>query len=202
MQIKVPPMSNGDLQEAREHRLMAFATAGIERFSGVADGTKEDTGAKTVLAVARSTDSPVARAIAALRPVLAANGVKVRLVFSDDDAALCPFVAGAPGDLAGSLLEVRIVRDPRLRDAHEQLIVGHASVWFGDSLRRDIHRRDLFEQFLADAPEAARAAAQAFEQLWSRTEPCLALPALASDSLAGSAGRKPGNAGPKGTVRC
>lgn len=198
MQIKVPPGNNGDLQDAREQRLMAFAAAAIERFSGMND----DAGPATVLAVARCSDSPVARALIALRPVLAANGVSVRLVFSDDDVALNPFIAAGPDDAPESLLKIRIVRDPRLRDAHEQLIVGQTSVWFGDSLRRDIHRRDLFEQFLSDAPEAARAAARAFEQLWLRTEPCLALPALASDTLTATPGRKPGNAGPTGNVLC
>jgi len=198
MQINVPPGNNGDLQEAREQRLTAFAAAGIERSSGPG----ADTGVKSVLAVAQCADSPVARALLALRPVFEASGVKVRLVLSDDDAALDPFIASHPDAAACSLPEVRIVRDPRLRDAHEQLIVGGASVWFGDCLRRDIHRRDLFEQFLADAPDAARAAAHAFEQLWLRTEPCLALPALASDSLSAVPGRKPGNTGPTGTALC
>lgn len=202
MQIKVPPGNNGHLQEAREHRLTEFAAAGIEKLSGSGSGTRDDAGATMILAIARCADSPVVRALAALRPVLAANGFKVRLVLSDDDATLDQFITGGSDDAAASLPEIRIVRDPRLRDAHEQLIVGRAAVWFGDSLRRDIYRRDLFEQFLADAPEAARAAAHAFEHLWSRTEPGLALPALASDSLTAIAGRKPGNAGPAGTVLC
>lgn len=197
MQIKVPPGNNGDLQETREHRLMAFAAASIEKLPG----TNDDTPA-TILAVARSAESPVAKALVALRPALAANKVKVRLVFSNDDATLDPFFAGIADDAAAPLAEVRILRDPRLRDAHEQLIVGHMSVWFGDSLRRDIHRRDLFEQFHADAPEAARSAAHGFERLWARTEPCLALPALAADSLTAMPPRKPGNAGPTGTVLC
>ncbi len=198
MQIKVPPGNNSDLQEVREHRLMTFAAAGIEKFPS----TQDDAGAAMILAVARSADSPVARALVALRPLLASNGVKVRLVLSDDDATLDLFLAGAVDEPAANQPEVRIVRDPRLRDAHEQLIVGHASVWYGDSLRRDIHRRDLFEQFLADAPDTARAAAHAFEHLWSRAEPSLALPALASDSLTAVPPRKPGNTGPTGTVLC
>lgn len=198
MQIKVPPGNNGALQEAREQRLMAFATAGIERVSD----TCGDIGATTILAVARCGESPVARAIVALRPVLSASGIKVRLVFSDEDATIDPFITGSADDAAAGIPEVRIVRDPRLRDAHEQLIVRGAAVWFGDSLRRDIYRRDLFEQYLADAPDAARAAAHAFEQLWARTEPCLTLPALAADSLTGLPDRKPGNTGPTGTVLC
>ena len=194
MQIKVPPGNNDDLLEAREQRLMAFTADGIEGIA--ASGTY--TGRATILAVARSIDSPVARALIALQPTLANKGMTARLVIAEEDAALEIFI----GQSAGGHFEVRIARDPRLRDAHEQLIVGSTSVWFGDSLRRDIHRRDLFEQFLADAPEAARAAAHGFEKLWLRTEPCHALPALAADSLSAPPGRKTGNTGPTGTVLC
>ena len=110
--------------------------------------------------------------------------------------------AGSAGQSSRHLSEVRIIRDPRLRDAHEQLIIGGTSVWFGDSLRRDMNRRDLFEQFHADAPDAARAAANGFQQLWSRTEPCLSLPALAADSLSAVPGSKTGNTGPAGSALC
>lgn len=198
MQINVPPGNNGDLLEAREQRLMAFAAAGIEKVTDTGGGTV----AATVFAVARSAESPVVRALVALRTVLSEKHVNVRLVISDDDVPLDPFIMGGSGESAGCLSEVRIVRDPRLRDAHEQLIVSAAAVWFGDSLRRDIHRRDLFEQFLSDAPDAARAAAHGFQQLWSRTEPCLALPALAADSLTAAPNRKTGNSGPAGTALC
>lgn len=198
MQIKVPPGNSGDLLEAREQRLMAFTADGLEKLSEA--GTYA--GRATILAVARSADSPAARALIALRPVLADRRVTVRLVIAEDDAPLEPFIAESTVQTAGHPFDVRIVRDPRLRDAHEQLIVEGASVWFGDSLRRDIHRRDLFEQFLADVPEAARAAAHAFEQLWLRTESCHALPALTADSLTAAPGRKTGNTGPTGTVLC
>lgn len=198
MQIKLPPGNNDDLLEAREQRLMAFTADGIDRFSQPEDCTDP----ATILAIAHSADSPAARALIALRPALADHRVTVRLVIAEEDSMLEPFIAGSSDQSLGNPFEVRIVRDPRLRDAHEQLIVGCASVWFGDSLRRDIHRRDLFEQFLADVPEVARAAAHAFQQLWLRTEPCHALPALAADSLTAARGRKTGNTGPTGTVLC
>lgn len=194
MQIKVPPSSNGDLQEARERRLVAFVAASIEGSAGVPKTA-------TISVVARCGESPVARALIALRPVLAASGIKVRVVFSDEDATIDPFIAGDT-ESTGAVPEVRIIRNPRLRDAHEQLIVDGAAVWFGDSLRRDINRRDLFEQFIGEAPEAAVAAARAFEQLWARTEPCHTLAALSADSLTTIAGRKPGNPGSPGTALC
>lgn len=189
MQIKVPPSSHRDLLETREQRLTGFLAAGIQEAAAAAEGTTVG----TVLAIARCGESPVARALAAMRPALAAAGFKVRVVFSEEDPQVDQFVAGCPEGAATP--DVRIVRNPRLRDAHEQIICGSA-VWFGDSLRRDIHRRDLFEQFVGTAPDTALATARAFEKLWARTEPYLTLAALAPDSLAALPGHTPGSSGP------
>ena len=189
MQIKVPPSTHRDDLDAREQRLTGFLTAGLQG----AAGARGETTAGIVLAVARCGESPVARALVALRPTLAAAGIKVRVVFSEEDSKVDPFIAGYSE--GGALADVRIIRNPRLRDAHEHIICGSA-VWFGDSLRRDNNRRDLFEQFLEAAPETALAAARAFEKLWARTEPHLTLAALASDSLVALPGRTPGNSGP------
>jgi hypothetical protein len=191
MQIKCPPSTHRDLLETREQRLIGFLTAGIEDAAGVQEGATPG----TILAVARCGDSPVARALIALRPTLAAKGYRVLVVFAEEDAQVDQFIAS--GCDSGAMPDVRIVRNPRLRDAHEQLIVCGSGVWFGDSLRRDNNRRDLFEQVLAAAPETAHAAARAFDRLWARTEPYLRLAALASDSLAAALPvRTPGNAGP------
>ena len=195
MQIKVPPSTHRDLLETREQRLTGFLAAGMEEAAGGSSGVKEG----TILAIVRCGESPVARALIALRPALAAGGFKVRIVFSEEDAQVDQFVSSATD--GGAMPDVRIVRNPRLRDAHEQVIVCGSSVWFGDSLRRDNNRRDLFEQFSGAAPDAAQAAARAFEKLWSRTEPYLTLAALASDSLAALPGRNPGNAGPTGPLQ-
>jgi hypothetical protein len=190
MQIKVPPSTLSDLLETREQRLTGFLTAGIQDAAGARDATTE----RAILAVARCGESPVARALIALRPTLAATGFKVRVVFSEEDAQIDQFIAGSAD--GGAMPDVRFVRNPRLRDAHEQLIVCGSAVWFGDSLRRDNNRRDLFEQFLGAAPETALAAARAFEKLWARTEPHMTLAALPPDGLAALPGRTPDNAGP------
>src|SRR5690606_29448844 len=78
MQIKVPPGNSDDLLEAREQRLMAFTADGIERLSEPGAYA----GPATILAVARSVDSPAARALVGLRPVLVAHRVIVRLVIA------------------------------------------------------------------------------------------------------------------------
>ena len=190
MQIKVPPSTHRDLLETREQRLTGFLSASMQEAADAREGATEG----TILAIARCGESAVARALIALRPVLAANGFKVRVVFSEEDAQVDQFVAGSAD--GGALPEVRIVRNPRLRDAHEQLIVCGSAVWFGDSLRRDNNRRDLFEQYLGSAPDAALAAARAFEKLWARTEPYLTLAALSSNNLAAFPSRAPDSSGP------
>lgn len=189
MQTKVPPTSTANILDAREHRLTTFVTSGIEA-----------AGDATVLAVARCGESAVARTLKALQPTLAARGVKVRLILAEDTLVDQLLSSAAEGEAAST--DVRIVRNPRLRDAHEQLIVAGVSVWFGDSLRRDVTRRDLFEQFHEQVPEAALAATRAFDRLWARTEPALTLAALAPDSLASLAGRKPDNTGSAGPALC
>jgi len=193
MQIKVPPSTPRELLETREQRLTGFLAAGIQDAADAPEATE-----RTILAVARCGESPVARALIALRPTLAATGFKVRVVFSEEDAQIDQFIAGSHdgGFGGGAMPDIRVVRNPRLRDAHEQLIVSGSAVWFGDSLRRDINRRDLFEQYLGAAPETALAAARAFEKLWARTEPHLTAAALAPDSLAALTGQTPDNAGP------
>ena len=194
MQIKVPPSTHRDLLETREQRLTGFLTAGIEEAAGAREGATEG----TILAVARCGESPVARALFALRPTLAAAGFKVRVVFSEEDAQVDQLIAGSSDGAA--MPDVRIVRNPRLRDAHEQIIVCGAAVWFGDSLRRDNNRRDLFEQYIGASPETALAAARAFDRLWARTEPYLTVAAPAADSLAALPGRASGNGGPADPV--
>lgn len=194
MQIKVPPTSPANLLDAREHRLTAFVTASIE--AAVASGQKA-----TVLAVVRSGESPVARALLALRPTLAAQGATIRVVFADEDATVDQLATGNSGADA-SIMDTRVIRNPRLRDAHEQLVIAGQSVWFGDCLRRDGTRRDLFEQFHRATPDIAVAAARTFENLWSRTEPYLTLAALAQDSMTVLPGRNPGNTDPSGAALC
>jgi hypothetical protein len=85
--------------------------------------------------------------------------VEARIVIADDDAGP---VAGDGGELA---CVVRIANNPRLLDAHEQLIVGDA-IWYGDSMRRDPMKRDAFECTVVHDLEAVRRARAAFDNLW------------------------------------
>src|SRR5262245_40584060 len=70
------------------------------------------------------------------------------------------------------------VRDPRLIEAHEQLVLGACACWTGDTMRRDPATCDAYESFVGDAPELAAARIN-FEHLWSDGEPLAALPPMA-----------------------
>ena len=114
---------------------------------------------RTVLVVARSAKSPVLQALHSVVRDGIIPGIDARIVIADDDAGP---VAGDGGELA---CDVRIANNPRLLDAHEQLIVGDAT-WYGDSMRRDPMKRDAFECFVANDLVAARRARATFENLW------------------------------------
>jgi hypothetical protein len=81
---------------------------------------------------------------------------------------------------AGLEWEVRVARNPRLIEAHEQLVLGARACWTGDTMRRDPATCDAYESFVADGPELAAAARLTFERLWSDGEPLTALAPIAA----------------------
>jgi len=120
--------------------------------------------------LARSLDSPVARAIGTLAAEIAAVGSPVRLLLVKSDR---PFPAdGCVYPQAATLdCEARLVRDPRLIEAHEQMVIDQRACWTGDSMRRDPAACDAYESFLDDCPGLAGAAQRTFEYLWAAAEP-------------------------------
>ena len=67
--------------------------------------------------------------------------------------------------------EARLTRDPRLIEAHEQLVLGQRACWTGDSMRRDPAASDAYESFIDDCAKLAAAAHATFERLWSAADP-------------------------------
>lgn len=123
-----------------------------------------------VCVIARSIDSPVAKAVAIATSDTCQVPVRT-LLASVDRKAL---------EDKGLRWEIRVMRSPRLLDAHEQLSVGGAS-WHGDSLRRDPDKRDLFEQFHAGGGEQQAWTELSFARLWALAEPVIvAAPAYAA----------------------
>jgi len=153
----------------KEQRLTVFIARGL------ALGPRDGQGAmplrsSRICVLARSIDSPVVRAIGTLAAEVAAAGSSVRLLLAKSDRAFpaggCIFPQAATLDC-----EVRLTRDPRLIEAHEQMALGGRACWMGDSMRRDPAACDAYESFIEDCPDLARAARSTFERLWSAAEP-------------------------------
>lgn len=122
-----------------------------------------------LLLIVRSLESPAAKAVAALAedgtldlPVRAIVAVVGKAELDGPSEGAAAFFAGQT---------VRAARDPRLLDAHEQIVLGPATSWVGDCMRRDPMKRDAYECYAADCSETARWARISFERLWQASVP-------------------------------
>jgi hypothetical protein len=125
----------------------------------------------TLGVVARSFDSPAIKALAAeagSRNVVI-DAIVLKYADTDVDSA-----AAFATPLAGRV-RCRLASDPRLLDAHEQIILDDTAIWIGDCMRRDPEKRDAFECYSEDAAEAVAWARACFARLWRAAEP-LSLP--------------------------
>lgn len=127
-------------------------------------------GRREILLLARSMESPVARALVSHATGMAAAGLRLRVIFARiervSDARLWP-----GSDRRSAMSEIRWARNPRLLDAHEQLVLGTERVWIGDSMRRDPSARDAYECHAEGCSETARRTILAFERVWGASEP-------------------------------
>ncbi len=146
-------------REEKETRLTQFVLGEI------AEGRVSLTGQWCVVAL--SMDSPV---ITALRRVVndlgGASALRINVV-------LTRIGKHDGGDDFGVIdaLAIRTAQNSRLLDAHEQLVLGSASSWTGDCMRRDPRERDAFETFGGDNVELAVWALKSFERLWRGARP-------------------------------
>jgi hypothetical protein len=159
----------------KERRLAAFIGQHLAQARAGAPGAGRE-----IQLIARSAESPVAKAIAAAAAEIAAGGHRLRVIVAQPgrDApagwALC--------DTGAADCEVRWARDPRLVEVHEQLVLGPRTCWTGDSMRRDPAKCDALETFTDDGAEAAGTAAASFERLWAASEPLPGFPPVACDA--------------------
>lgn len=159
MRFSPPARMNAVVKEEKEARLKAFIARHLASLQPA--GSPEGT-VTTYRLLALSTESPAARALAALAPELAAAGVAIEAVLarrSSEDATAALATA-----------DCRFVTDIRLLDAHEQLVLDAANVWIGDCMRRDPGRRDTYELYAA-CPVAAGHAVRSFAQIWGAAGP-------------------------------
>ncbi len=168
------PQINVVRKEDKEAKLRDFILRDLaERRGGAVHA-----GPQTYLMIARSLESPVTRALLASCTEAAAFGIRFRVLFLLDDAVAHGLDSSIDQHL--SRIDARIAVDTRLLDAHELLVLGPGTAWIGDCMRRDPAKRDAYEFYSTDAPEAARSAARSFERLWQVSSP-LILRRLPSD---------------------
>ncbi len=146
-------------REEKETKLMQFV------LGEVAAGRAKLEGTWSIIAL--SMDSPV---VAAVRRVLSDLSAGERLSLAIVLTGRMKHVPGDGFEGVGALC-MRTASNPRLLDAHEQLVVGERSSWTGDCMRRDPRQRDAFERFENDNSEAADWAQRSFERLWQMAVP-------------------------------
>lgn len=157
--------------EEKEENILRFIGYYVDRMS-----LKEqpEVSERTVTLVARSPQSPVARALIASAQELSGLDTRIQVIFCKLDPAdrLSDWVDrsfsenGAP-----PLVTLRRASNAALLEAHEQLVLGSEMSWTGDCMRREPEKRDAYEVFATFHPEAARRASQSFQSLWAIAEP-------------------------------
>jgi hypothetical protein len=125
-------------RDQKEQRLQDF----VDRFIGRAIAGGPSLGANLRLSlVARSPDSPVAAVLARRLDRLVEAGADIKAIFAvpSPQPPLNVWLAKAAS--------VRWLKDRRLLEAHEQLVLGESASWSGDAMRREPGKIDLFESF-------------------------------------------------------
>lgn len=163
MTLNAKPRMNVVKREDKEEKLKAFIADFLA--TNIAGN-----GGHAWQLVARSIDSPVILALTALAPQINAAGFKVKTLLTHVEPSLADSTAR---HAIGFACELRISRDVRLLDAHEQLRIDHSTAWIGDCMRREPAKRDAYECYAANCTETADWSGKAFDRLWSRGEPML-----------------------------
>ncbi len=150
-------------KEEKEGKIQELIKRDIEQRSQGNAGDSEP----IYLLLARSAESPVAKALEALAPDLRAAGIHIMAVLLSDTSA-------APAALIALAMEgqgLRCLNDVRYLEAHEQLVLGASTVWIGDCMRRDPARRDAYECHADDAEAIADCARTSFFRMWRSARP-------------------------------
>lgn len=120
--------------------------------------------------VARSAESPVVLALAALAPQIKQAGFDIEALLTHVETGVADTAAQVSLGFSG---EVRVTHDVRLLDAHEQLRLDAANAWVGDCMRREPAKRDGYERYAAECPQTADWVAKSFDRLWHRGSPMI-----------------------------
>ncbi len=179
MRLKTPPaVASVEKREDKTEILRAY-------FAQHLRALRPETLDSTLTVVAASAESPVARALVELGSDIAAAGVKVRVIFHMLAPESTPIGWTISGPNVAFERDIRWARNPRLADAHEQLVLGSDAAWIGDCMRRDANRRDAYEQRVEGDAATVRVLQRSFERLWAVSEP-LAIRSPADGQIAAS----------------
>jgi hypothetical protein len=128
--------------------------------------------AATWTLIARSSHSPVVKALNALAPELATAQVTLRTILAVLDNGASDTQAGdtQTGHTMLCLTECRVAGNPSLLEAHEQLVMGPTTCWIGDSMRREPDKRDAYECHASNHALTAQWSTMAFNRLWAASD--------------------------------
>ncbi len=169
MQMKTPPSVHSVVKREDKMEIMrTFIKASLLTPRLANTGSLED-----ITLVARSAESPVARALASLGADIASRGISVRAIFGYLECEKSPIGWSIAGPEIPFNRHLRWAKNPRLADAHEQLVLGPQTAWIGDCLRRDPSRRDAYEQYASADAHTAATLHTSFARLWTASVPLL-----------------------------
>jgi hypothetical protein len=169
MQIKTPPPVHSVVK--REDKMEIVRTF-VKAFLLMPRAASADS-VQEITLVARSAESPVARALASLGADIASRGLTVRAIFGYLECEKSPVGWSIAGPEIPFNRQLRWAKNPRLADAHEQLVLGPQTAWIGDCLRRDPSRRDAYEQYVTGDARTATTLHTSFARLWTASVPLL-----------------------------
>ena len=157
--MKSAPRMDVVKREAKEGKLKDFISAHLLTVT-----TNEPT---TWLLIARSSHSPVVKALNALAGDIAKAQVTVRAILAVLDT-------GAVDTQTETMMlcptECRVASNPCLLEAHEQLVLSATTCWIGDSMRREPDKRDAYECYAADHATTAHWSTTSFNRLWAASD--------------------------------
>lgn len=159
MQSKALPNVAVIKKEDKETSLKTFISNHFARGSRIGMPSNDH----TLLLIARSLESPVVRALAgAIAEAGAEVSLKALILLPGNQNS-----SGGPAELAQKT-EFRMLNDPRVLDAHEQLWLDGETAWIGDCMRREPSKRDAYEWYVHGCTMTAHSVASAFDRLWEK----------------------------------
>jgi hypothetical protein len=169
MQIKTPPPVHSVIKrEDKMEIVRTFIKASLLMPRAANIGCIEE-----ITLVARSAESPVARALASLGTDITSRGITVRAIFGYLECEKSPIGWSIAGPEIPFTRQLRWAKNPRLADAHEQLVLGPQTAWIGDCLRRDPSRRDAYEQYVTADARTSETLHTSFARLWTASVPLM-----------------------------